>query len=273
MKLSHILQEASPANTVLNTLKRSLGGVVMKIDPRVTSHHKTEIEIGGNDGLSVIEKILKKSNITKEIEQTIERLGVDEEDWDEWETQWLHELGKYEKLVLNHIVANLPKGWRIVNYLFSTERDPLDPYFKITISADSDRRSRTTSNWFYHITLASNVESIKRTGLVPMSSNKNPIVGTYQNKIFLMRPRGLSVDHVQDIARMLQSEITADHLGHSASLEDEKEIALLKVSVPVDVTKRLDRTAGNVNGVYVQQHIPAENIKVHYIGSINDIRL
>ena len=176
--------------------------------------------------------------------------------------------------VMTKFAKDLPEGWNIRTYLFSFERDQYLPYFSITIGSSYSRKSRSKMHEWYHITTTDNLQNVLQKGLVPSDSHNIPMMGTYKNRLFLMNKRSLrgGVEHVKKLARLLQSKPYSGTLGVEFDEPEElKNVAILKVIVPDDVVKRVDSTAGQVHGVYVEQPIPPENIQVVYQGSIDKI--
>jgi len=219
---------------------------------------------------------ITESQIRKQIQSSLKDLsdkaGEDEEMvWEDAYSDKLYDVGV--KAVQNFEKDYLPDGWIISEVFWSTDDDPMSPIFNITIKKDFDRRSRSTQQEWYHITLLSNLKSIKQTGLKPTSmspSEKRFGFGTYKNRTFLLHPSVLkNKKQIQELAQNLQSGRGDSIMGWQQP-HAFKQIAILKVTLTSTQIKRIDTTANHVKGIYVQDHIPPENIKVVYSGKIDD---
>jgi hypothetical protein len=259
---------------------------------------KNIITIGGknNNGWDVFEALLKMTQ--KEIDQKIfpdidnknnrdddnqddddydededeDEHEDEDEDEDDWTIEYSDKLEKFAVKALQIFKKKyLPDDWIIESVFWYDEYDPMLPIFEFNIQKDYQRKSRSKYNEWYHVTLRSNLNSILQNGLSP--STKDPTLarfefGTYKNRTFLLSPLAMrNKERVKQLAIDLQ--------GHGAeggySIKNQKPIAILKVTLTPNQIKRLDPLSGrHYKGIYVQDHIPPENIKVVYSGKIDD---
>jgi hypothetical protein len=271
MKLRDILFEATP-NTpkVISMLQKNLPEIKIRQD--LFGGIRIGKGFGGLDLLDVLG--FDEKAINRKVEQVINQHNIDEYDEEGQEMAWFDALDEIAEKAIKRFSAFIPDGWRLEGYLFSMERDPYDPYFTINVSRDIDRKSRSKEMVWYHITPVSLLPSILQDGLTPKSSSRGFMFGTFRNKIFLFSKRSLNsnLNKVKEVAKNLQSKASPDVFGASFQQPDQLEdVALLEITLSNEYTKRLDRAATEIGGVYIQREIPPELIRVVYKGPIDNL--
>lgn len=187
----------------------------------------------------------------------------DENDYD-WQDACYEAFDKINKVIFNII----PDGWKIGSNICSFERDGYCPYVNITVSRDYNRKSRSRQTDWYHITLSSNLKYIKQHGLQPKSNIRSQMEG-YKNRIFLLSKQSMNDKaKIIDLAQNLQSKAPVAFGDSFQPPEKFKNVAVLKVVLSDEFTKRLDPHSGSVGGIYINQPIPPNNIEVIYNGPI-----
>lgn len=276
MLLCEIRRDVSSGKTVMQQLQ---GHLPRDIVARQAKNSPNEIRIehknGPFSGLDFF-KAFGFNHSSKNTKDNDADYEDDENGEDEDQIMWDAQNAHYAEFsnIVKKIHNIVPEGWRIASSICSYERDEFEPYVSIQLELDYNRKSRSKSDTWYHVTLASNVENIRQNGLVPKSNIRGQMDG-YKDKTFLLSANAMQKKPqlVIDLARNLQSKppvAWGDNFSPPAQFSD---VALLKITLPADVVKRLDPSANNVGGVYIKQEIPPQQIQVVYQGPIDGLSI
>lgn len=154
----------------------------------------------------------------------------------------------------SNVRSIIPRGWIIGSLDTGLPYvEDLQHTFTFPIKRDYGKQAENVGI-YYHYTLASNVESIQRHGLLPKSGKRLAYDG-YRDRIFLVSAKG---GHDHEFAHSL--------VTGPGSRDSNPDIAVFEVSIPSEIKTYKDPQS---SGIFTEQPIPPDHLKLIYTGKVS----
>lgn len=178
-------------------------------------------------------------------------------------------LSKYFDKIYNIAIKNsrslIPLGW-MLNTNFSNYGITSLQNKKIKLKIDKDYNEEISKvDTYYHFTLSKFLPDILKNGLLTKSNTRIGFQG-YRNRIYLFNKDPRIVDH--EILIALVSDTNMIFKLSDGTLNTD--VAILKIKLPDNVKTYKDPEYSSY-GVYIEENIPVNNIRVDFNGKLKDL--